>query len=211
MSLIKEAENKVKGPYVPDGWNIGSLPNDGIILSCDGFLVKFNVEQLNLLFDIAETGEVGEVKDVKGDIIFVEPSGKTIILTREGDKNYPSGIVVDAKTLKLIGIEEHEEEPEEDDSPNKKDDIIDIEEGIKAAYRRSGKKIKRGFRVTSGFRKGRVVASAKAAFKPKAPARTRSKLRIAAKKKKLIRILKSKRTRKKSLSKRLVRMNQTKK
>lgn len=197
----------MNAPVKPDGWNVGNMPNNGVILSCDGFSLKLDVEQLNVLFDIAESGNSGEVKDTQGDIVFVEPLEKTIVLTREGDKNYPSGVVIDEKTLKLMGIEQ----PEDDTEEEPKDDNISIEEGIKSAYRRSGKKIKRGFRVTSGFRKGRVVSSAKAAFKPRAPARTRAKLRIAARKKKLIRILKSKRTRKKSLSKRLVRMNKSKK
>lgn len=211
MNLIREAADIFNGPVKPDGWNIGHLPNNGILLSCDGFSAKFDIEQLNLLFDIAESGKAGEVKDSQGDVIYVEPDGKVIILTRENDKNYPNGVILDGKTLKLLGIEEHEEQPENDTDADGSDDTMKVSEGIKSAYRRSGKKIKRGFRVTSGFRKGRVVASAKAAFKPKAPARTRAKLRIAARKKKIIRILKSKRTRKKSLSKRLVRMNKLKK
>lgn len=209
MNLIREAAKVINltGPVVPDGWNIGNLPNNGIILSCDGFSVKFNVEQLNTLFDIAEDGKAGEIKDSTGRLIYVEPNEKTIIITRQGDKNYPFGVVIDAKTLKKIGIEEHNE-PEENAASTDNDDNMD--EGIKLVYRRVGTKIKRGFRVTSGFRKGRVVATAAGAYKPRAKASTRSKMRIGRYKKRVIRILKSKKTRKKSASRRLVRLNKHK-
>jgi len=214
------------GPVTPEGgWNIGHLANHGILLSCDGFSMKLDLDQLNALFDLAEDGESGEVKDHAGNPVFVEVLDKGIVLSREGDKAYPQGVMLDLKTLKEIGIEEHDasgknqieepgpEEEDEDaeaDDTIKQDDEIDdeqLKEGVKRAFRRAGKKIKRGFRVTSGFRKGRVVANIKNAFKPRAPARTRMKLKIAARKKKIVRILKAKRTRMKPLSKRLARMN----
>jgi hypothetical protein len=124
-----------------------------------------------------------------------------------------------------MGIEAHSEAeqidadgPVQDDSADEDSDTIDpeaeedaaeeeLEEGVKRAFRRVGKKIKRGFRVTSGWRKGRVVSSMKGAYKPRAKAKTRLKLRIAAKKKRVVRILKGRITRRKPLSKRLVKMN----
>ena len=115
-------------------------------------------------------------------------------------------MVLDLKTLKEMGIEEGD--PEDDEGLEPANVTINpVKEGVKAAYRRSGKKIKRGFRFTSGYRKGRVVANIKSAFKPRAKASTRMKLSIAGRRKKFVRILKSKRTRKKSLSKRLARLN----
>lgn len=231
MSLLQEINREVdgtqpvEGPAVPDGWSVGHLANHGIILSCDGFQLKLNLDELNKLFDIAEDGEPGEIRDQNGTIVLVEPTDNTIVLTRTGDETYPSGITLDPHTLAEIGIVAHEEDDEEDESlqdPESeeadaaegdtiaKDDEL-AQEGIKAAYRRSGGKIKKGFRVTSGCRKGRVVANIKTAYKPRAKASTRMKLKIASKKKRLVRVMKSKRTRKKSLSKRLARMNAMKK
>lgn len=228
MGLLQEVSDEVEpaekptsaGPAAPEGgWNVGHLANHGILLSCDGFSMKLDLDQLNALFDLAEDGESGEVKDHAGDTVYVEVLDDRIVLSRQGDKAYPQGVVVDSKTLKELGIEEHEEEeeearPEEEaetedegDTIEQDDEDEELKEGIKRAFRRAGKKIKRGFRVTSGFRKGRVVASAKSAFKPRAPARTRMKLKIAARKKKIVRVLKAKRTRMKPLSKRLARMN----
>lgn len=290
MNLLKEVtdevagvepEEKSSGPAVPDGWSVGHLSNHGVILSCDGFSMKLTIDALNDFFDIAEDGEPGEIKDQNGDVILVEPTDDSIILTRTGDEVYPSGVTLDLETLADLGIVQDEGDPEEDDESEGNDVTIDpideavkfgkkddsgsipvllngekigeitssgydrvmrrsasggyevyithngkkikdsdmilgdlkrrlenkLREGVKTAYRRAGKKIKRGFRVTSGFRKGRVVSSIKNAFKPRAKASTRMKLKIASRKKKLVRVMKSKRTRKKSLSKRLVRMN----
>lgn len=207
-------------PVMPEGgWNVGHLANHGILLSCEGFSMKLDINQLNALFDLAEDGESGEVKDHKGNAVYVEVMDKQIVLSRQGDKTYPHGVVVDLKTLKEMGIEEYEtdeEEPQPDDDTedDEDDDTIDpsdeeeeLKEGVKRAFRRQGKKIKRGFRVTSGFRKGRVVANIRNAFKPRKKASTRMKLKVAARKKKIVRIMKAKRTRMKPLSKRLVRMN----
>lgn len=240
MKLIREVSSKVEPaeepvskegqPATPEGgWNIGHLANHGILLSCDGFSMKLDLDQLNALFDLAEDGESGEVKDHAGDVVFVEVMDDHIILSREGDEAYPQGVLLDLNVLKELGIEQHtndqadaaeqEDEggqPEDEDETEDSDDTIDqddevddkeLKEGVKRAFRRSGKKIKRGFRVTSGFRKGRVVANIKNAFKPRAKASTRMKLKVAARKKKIVRVLKAKRTRMKPLSKRLVRMN----
>ncbi len=199
MSLLKEVNDKLtkaEGPTVPDGWNVGVLPGHGVILSCDGFQLNLNVDELNKFFDLAEAGTIGEVKDQYGHIVTVEPMDDAIVLTRVGDKTYPSGIVLDLKTLKEIGVEQ---DAQGEQKP--------VQEGTRRAYRRVGRKIKRGFRITSGFRKGRVVANVRTAYKPRAKASTRMKLSIAARKHRIVRVLKSKRTRKKSLSKRLVKMN----
>ena len=206
----KLVDPKMVGPVTPDGWSVGHLANHGVILSCDGFQLRINIDELQKFFDIAEDGEPGEIRDQNGHIVLVEPTENSIVLTRTGDQVYPSGVVLDLATLNDLGIEEHKPEAEIEE-PKDGDTINSVEEGIKAAYRRSGGKIKKGFRVTSGYRKGRVVANAKTAYKPRAKASTRMKLSIAARRKKVVRVLKSKRTRKKSLSKRLVRMNASKK
>lgn len=226
MRLIREVTEGVPQPVAcEDGWNVGHLAHRGILLSCDGFSMRLDLEQLNLLFDYAEDGADGEIRDHDDRVVYVEVLDSTIVLSREGDSTYPSGIILDAETLKEMGIEAHSEAeqidadgPVQDDSTDEDSDTIDpeaeedaaeeeLKEGVKRAFRRVGKKIKRGFRVTSGWRKGRVVASMKGAYKPRAKARTRLKLRIAAKKKRVIRILKGRITRRKPLSKRLVKMN----
>lgn len=224
MNLLKEVNDEVEGtepevtaepngPAVPDGWSIGHLGNHGMIISCDGFQAKLDIDELNKFFDIAEDGESGEIKDQNGKVILVEPTDDSIVLTRTGDEVYPSGVTLDLGTLKEMGIEqdEFEDEQEDQDENDADDDTIDnVEEAIHTAYRRSGKKIRKGFRVTSGYRKGRVVANLKTAYKAKPKASTRMKLSIAGRRKTIIRVLKSKRTRKKSLSKRLARMNKGK-
>lgn len=221
MSLLLEVLDNA--PVVPeDGWDVGHLANLGVMLSAENFSTRLDLTNLNFLFDAAESGEATEIRDHSGRIIEVVPTEDSIILIPRSDPDFPNGIVLGLEALKEMGIEQYEEEQEidpesefdelEDDDTITDDDLDQgvfesLDEGVKRAFRRSGKKIKRGFRVTSGFRKGRVVASAKSAFKPRAKASTRSKLRLAARKKKLIRILKGKRTRRKPASKRLVRMN----
>lgn len=197
----------IVGPTTPEaGWSIGSLASHGVILACDGFQLKLDIDELNKFWDIAESGIPGEVHDENGKVVLVEPTDDSIVLTRVSDKVYPSGVVLDLDTLKDLGVEvdsQNDEiaEPDEDTIESK------VSEGVKTAWRRSGKKIKKGFRVTSGHRKGRIVTTAAGAFKPRAKASTRMKLRIAGRRKKIIRVMKSKRTRKKSLSKRLARLN----
>lgn len=215
MSLLLEiVEN---GPTIPDGgWNVGHLANLGILLSCDGFSVRFDLNNLNLLFDLVEDGESGDVRDHEYRIIEVTPLDDSVVLKVRDDPNFPLGVVLDLSTLKEMGIEQHEEttaDPDSEYDSLEDQDTIDDEasleltEGVKRAFRRSGKKIKRGFRVTSGFRKGRIVATAAGAFKPRAKASTRMKLKIAARRKKVVRVLKGQRTRRKPSSQRLVRMN----
>ncbi len=205
MRLLREPTQQATQPASPEGgWNVGHLAHHGILLSCDGFSMKLDLDQLNILFDYAEDGIGGEIRDHNGKVIFVEVNDDCIILSRDDDETYPNGVVLDLDTLEKIGIEPHD-----DDIKNFKDtdDSNKLKEGIKRAYRRVGNKIKRGFRVTSGWRKGRVVSSAKGAFAPRAKAKTRMKLKIAARRKKIVRILKGKRTRRKSTSKRLTSMN----
>ena len=221
MRLILEVTEG--SPIVPDGWNIGHLANLGLLISCDGFSARLDLHNLNLLFDAAEDGEAGEIQDHSGSIIEVIPTDDSIILKPRDNPDFPYGLVLDLKALKDMGIEKHEDEENEEEPENSfdlldSDDIIksnegfdllddSIEEGVKRAFRRSGRNIRRGFRVTSGFRKGRVVSSVHGAWRPRAKASTRMKLSIASKRKKFTRVLKGKRTRKKPASRRLVRMN----
>lgn len=204
---VKDVKQEVV-PAKPDAWSVGHLANHGIILSCEGFQIRLGSDELQQFFDIAEDGEPGEIRDHHGNIVLVEPTENSIVLTRTGDPVYPSGVVLDLKTLKEIGIEPGSPEDKDEDVA----DGVTIDEAkTKLAYRRTGNKIKHGFRVTSGHRKGRVVAKLSTAYKPRAKASTRMKLSIASRKKKWIRVLKSRRTRKKSASKRLVRLNAMKK
>lgn len=227
MRLLREVLEGV--PVVPEGgWDVGHLANLGMLLSSDDFTMRLDDTNLDILFDIAESGDPGEIRDHSGRIIEVVPTEDSIILTPRNDPNFPNGIVLDMATLKEMGIEQHEEETADDptsefdkleDNDTVSNDDLNhsgydalsdddvIAEGVKRAFRRSGKKIKRGFRVTSGFRKGRVVASAKAAYAPRAKASTRMKLSIAGRKKKFIRLWKAKKTRRMPTSKRLRKLN----
>ena len=205
MRLLREVtEGQPTAPH--GGWNVGHLANLGIMLSCDDFSIRLDLDNLNRLFDYAEDDEVGEVKDHSGEIVMVSPYEDGIVLTPIDNAQFPNGLILDLGTLEEMGIEQYEENLDEPDSEF--DELSDdVKEGIKRAFRRSGKKIKRGFRVTSGFRKGRVVSSPAGAFKPRKKASTRMKLKIASRKKKVTRVLKGKRTRRKATSQRLVRMN----
>lgn len=307
MKLLKEVTAENADGVKHGEWSVASLAHAGMIISCPGFMLRMDIDQLNDLFDIAEDGDMGTITDHEGEEVDVEVLDDGILLTREDDKTYPNGVLLDLDTLKKMGIERPEEvqegtlterieigqywqvllQPEFEDAHKPyggvalliqhaleplgevtfkraikpkdgggfeffltcpgvidEDQIWDslhalpdgwgglikpkskprpkkagvseeheatidqeLKEGVKRAYRRSGRKIKRGFRVTSGFRKGRVVSSVKSAYKPRAKASTRMKLKIASKRKKIIRVLKSKRTRKRSLSKRLASLN----
>lgn len=201
LRLISEKQELATGPILPKGgWNVGQLAHDGIILSCDGFILKLDADNSEKFYGLIENGEDGEIKDQFNKSVFVEIGEDEIVLTRSGDKAYPNGVILDRETLKKLGIE-----PDFDDEGSESGSKIS--EGVKRAYKRVGKKIKRGWRVTSGFRKGRVVSNPKTAFKPRAKAKTRMKLRVAAKRKKIVRLLKSRITRRKSVSKRLRMMN----
>jgi hypothetical protein len=219
LEQTKPNEGSV-GPAVADGWAVAELGPQGVILSTDGFVIRFDPTTLNKLFDIVESGSTGEIKDHRGSVVFIEVTDAGIVLSRQNDDTFPAGVLLDEKVLKQLGIEEHEallpsvvgdnDEPAETGGGaiiNGND--LELEEGIKPAFRRAGRKIKRGYRVTSGRRKGRVVANPKTAFKPPAKARTRIKLKLAARKKKLVRWLKAKRTRAKPVSIRLRRLNKT--
>lgn len=222
----EKAEPTEIGPVQVDGWSVGELGPQGMILSTDGFTIRFDADTLNRFFDLAEAGQAGEIKDHRGQVVYVEPTDDGIVLSREDDPTYPNGVVLDLDVLKRVGIEQHEkllpglddevvpgaEPPATGEGSLTRDNDLEgeeLEEGVRPAWRRAGKKIKRGFRVTSGRRKGRVVANPRTAFKPPAKAKTRTKLKLAARKKRLVRWLKAKRTRAKPISIRLRRLNKT--
>jgi hypothetical protein len=230
MSLLLEVAKVAEDePLTPTGgWSVGDLANLGMMLSSDEFSFRLDLHNLNCLFDLVENAEDGEVRCTNGDILEVSPRENDVTIRLQDDDTFPNGLLIPLKTLKDMGIDQYEEDAGEVADPTEPveqptsefedlttsdtivaEDYVNLDEGIKRAFRRSGSKIKRGFRVTSGFRKGRVVASAKAAFRPRAKASTRMKLKIAGRKKKIIRIMKGKRTRRKPSSKRLVRMNKT--
>lgn len=180
------------GPKAPDGWNIAEMAG-GLLLSADGFVMQIDDSQLDDFVAALNTGGVSEIKDADGDVVTIELSDDDVILTRANDKIYPHGII-----LPIDAFTEFEDDPK-----------APILEGVKPAFRRVGRKIKRGYRVTSGRRKGRVVVNPATANKPPISGATRNKLSIAAKRKKFIRAMKSKMTRRKSASIRLRRMNKT--
>lgn len=177
-------------PKEVDGWNVAELAG-GLLLSADDFLIQLDTAQVDKFLDILNSGQPGDVRDERGNIVMVSsPEKHYVVLKKVGDKTYPDGIILPVEAFSEV-------------------DDDDLTEGVKPAFRRVGTKIKRGFRVTTGRRKGRVVSSPDVANKPPAKALTRAKLRAAAHRNKLIRALKSKLTRRKSASIRLRRMNHT--
>lgn len=192
-------------PIVPTGWNVGQLANFGLLLSTRGFSIRFSIDELNKFFDVVESGEI-ETITVNGQQLTVEPRDDGINLIPVGNERFPNGLILDLETLKELGVESDElDEPESEFDPLENQDTID--EGVKPAYRRKGRKLRRGYRVTSGFRKGRVVSKISSAFKPRAPASLRTKLRLARRRKTVMRILKGKITRRKPTSRRLSALN----
>jgi hypothetical protein len=189
-----DAGETSSGPVTPeDGWSVGHLANHGMLLSCDGFTLKLDIDQLNKLFDLAEDGESGEIKDHAGEAVYVEVDHPRIILSRNNDDTYPEGVVLDAETLKEMGIEQHEQEreqqpekPEDKDAEGDTMDNGELEEGIDADDQPTKKS--RGFKITSDFRKGQKVA----AELPKT--KTRIKPHLASRGRRIVRLLRGRRT-----------------
>jgi len=178
-------------PKAVDGWNVAHL-NGGLLLSADDFLVQFDAGEVDELITILNSDKVGKLRDTQGNTVTVHPARDHVILVRGSDKAYPGGIIVPVDAFSEL---------EEDEAP--------IIEGLKPAFRRSGTKIKRGFRVTSGRHKGQVVAHIATAHKPPVSGATHARLRAAAHRNRLIRALKAARTRQKGASLRLRRLNHT--
>jgi hypothetical protein len=179
-------------PKEVDGWNVAELAG-GLLLSAEGFIMQLSMDQVDKFLEILNTGVAGTVRDSNGDPVQVSsPKRDHVVLTRVNDTTYPNGIILPVDAFSEL---ESEETP--------------VIEGVRPAYRRVGSKIKRGFRVTTGIRKGRVLADPAGANKPRVKALTRAKLRAAAHRNRLVRALKAKITRKKSVSIRLRRMNHT--
>lgn len=212
MSLLEAMEaEQTDSPVRPTGWSVAQIGKHGLIITLDGLQIKLTRDAVEKFYDLIIDEDEGMVQTDTGFWIKVDANADdgTVIITPISQSTriadaYPNGVLLDGDILNDIGVqlEEYEDEAEVVDSVED-----EVNEGVKMAYRRSGKKVKRGFRVTSGIRKGRVVANMKTAHKPRAKASTRSKLRLARRKKKVIRVLKSKRTRKRSASKRVARLN----
>jgi hypothetical protein len=137
MTLIQEVLEAA--PEKPeDGWNVGHLANLGLLLSAEGVSVRLDLFNLNLLFDLIEAGEAGEVRDHENRIIEVSPQSKIVILKIRGDETYPNGVILDSSTLKEMGLEEYEEaeeaEPETEPEPSSEFDPLDQEDKISAKF-----------------------------------------------------------------------------
>lgn len=167
MRLLREVDSGGLDPAIPDGWSVGTLGNQGILLSCDGFSIKFDIDQLNKFFDLIEDGRTGDIKDHDGNAVNVNPVHNGVILTRKNDETFKNGLFVDLDTLKHLGVElstevvgqnpsvdpdysaETEAYPEQtypDDSSQGKDNNVTIKKVSEAQS-----KVKK-FKVTSIFR-----------------------------------------------------------
>lgn len=198
MRLLREVtEGEPATPL--GGWNVGHLANLGMMLSCDGFSIRLDLDNLNKLFDFAEDDAFGEIRDHTGQIVGVSPTDKGLVLLPSENEDFPNGLIVDLGTLKEMGIEQYEEqEPGSEFDELSDEGTIDssskfdpLEEGVKRAYRRVHKKTKRSFRVTSDFRKDREQAVKPRTKKPK----------IVTPKKMIVKILKGKITKHKPSAK----------
>jgi hypothetical protein len=176
MSLLQEVLST--SPEKPEGgWNVGHLANLGLILSAEGISVRLDLFNLNLLFDLIEANESGEVRDHQNRIVEVQPQTATVVLKIRGDETYPNGVVLDAATLKEMGLEEYEEQSAEEPStadaepsssfdPLEDEDTISqkfdaLEEGI--YFKRPAQKLK----AQSNFRQQEKIDLA--AFKISVP------------------------------------------
>lgn len=168
-------------------WNVGHSPA-GLLLSSGDFYLQLSHDKMDNLVAILSSGEIGSLYDQDGNPVLVEPTEDSVIF----NISKPDG------STKIIEL------PLSDFT----EEIDSLHEGVTRAYKRVGSKIKRGFRVTSGPRKGEVVMNISTAFKPMKPAKTRLKLSRAAAKNKFVRALKSKITKKKTVSLKLKRLNQ---
>ena len=119
MTLLLEVSEDV--PYVPDGWNVGHLANLGLILSCSGFSARLDAYNLNLMFDLIEYEQTGEIRDHDGRILEVKPSDDGVILTPRENDDFPNGILIDLTTLREIGVEREQAEQTGDLDANEAD------------------------------------------------------------------------------------------
>jgi len=177
-------------PAKTSGWNVAHLAG-GLLLSSDDFMLQLSSAQVDAFIEILNGGKEGKIRDHNGDVIVVVPEHEHVILRRLNDKVYPNGIMLPVEAFSEF----------EDDEK--------VTEGLRPAFKRVGNKIKRGYRVTTGRHKGQVVTNLATAHKPPVSGQTHAKLRAAAKRNKLIRALKSKLARKKSVSIKLRRLNHT--
>jgi hypothetical protein len=165
MTLLREVLEGT--PAIPDGgWNVGHLANLGLLLSCENFSIRIDLANLNALFDIVESGEIGEIRDHDARIVEVDPTNGSVVLTVRGDTDFPNGLVLDPDTLKEMGIEQYEETASDDPTSEfdslSDDDTVqpDVQQNqydpldgdpnvvAEALKLRRVKKTKRGFKVT---------------------------------------------------------------
>ena len=86
MSLLREVLEGV--PVIPNGgWNVGHLANLGMLLSSDEFTLRLDDTNLDILFDIAESGDAGEIRDHLGRIIEIVPTQDSIILMPRNERD----------------------------------------------------------------------------------------------------------------------------
>ncbi len=174
-------------PIKVDGWNVAHLAG-GLLLSSNDFLLQLSSKQVDAFIDVLNSETPGKIRDESGNIVLVIPKQDHVILKRTDDKVYPDGII-----LPVDAFSDFEDE--------------NVNESLRPAFKRVGSKIKRGYRVTTGRHKGQVVSNPATAHKPPVSGQLHAKLSAAAKRHKLIRALKSKLTRRKSVSIRLRRLN----
>lgn len=178
-------------PATVNGWSVAHL-GGGLLLSASDFTLRLGASEVDKLLGLLNDGRDGVLRDVDGRKVHVSPSQDALVLTRPDDRVYPHGIILPVDAFSEL---------DKGDAP--------IIEGLRPAFRRVGGRIVRGYRVTSGRRKGQVVADPATAHHPPVPGRTRAKLRAAAVRKRLVRALKAKLTRRRSVSIRLRRLNHT--
>lgn len=85
-------------PVKVDGWNVAHLAG-GLLLSTTDFMLQLSAEEVDNFLLILNMGRSGKIKDVNGNVVFVTPEMKYVILKRVNDKVYPDGIILPVKAF----------------------------------------------------------------------------------------------------------------
>jgi len=85
-------------PVKVDGWNVAHLAG-GLLLSATDFMLQLSSAAVDDFLLLLNLGRPGKIKDVNGDIVFVTPELRYVILKRVNDKVYPDGIILPVKAF----------------------------------------------------------------------------------------------------------------
>ena len=85
-------------PVKVDGWNVAHLAG-GLLLSTSDFMLQLSTVEVDNFLTLLNLGRPGKIKDVHGEVVFVTPELRYVILKRVNDKVYPDGIILPVKAF----------------------------------------------------------------------------------------------------------------